>query len=41
MLIDDSSKIAMLSASMPGMESIHLLLVSIWNKLLEMQSNMK
>ena len=30
MLIDDSSKIAMLAESMPGMNNLNVLLVSIW-----------
>ncbi len=33
MLIDDSSKIAMLADSMPGMNNLNVLLVFIWQEL--------
>jgi hypothetical protein len=33
MLIDDSSKIAMLAESMPGMNNLNILLVAIWQEL--------
>lgn len=37
-LIDENSKIAMLSTVTPSMENINILFISIWNKLEELDS---
>ena len=39
MLVDDSSKIAMLADAMPGMNNLYVLYTSIWNKLNEIDAN--